>query len=394
MEGYSAYRESGKVTMFTTEKLAEFALALRPEDISDAVKTAAKRCVLDLLGAAWAGHKAESATALRRMVQKNFNAGESSIWFTGEKMTGSAAAFANAASASALDLDDGHRGAAGHPGASIIPAVLAVAQEVGSSDGDILAALTIGYDVACKVGAARDFSKLPTLSTGRWCAYGAAAAAGRLRRLTAPVLAQALAIAGSQIPDLAASGYSQVMGNHVKEGIPWSTMLGLMAVDLAQDGFTGPLEIPDHPDYFNPDLIKDMPISARAIENTYFKPYSSCRWSHAAIDALVSILTENRLPYESINQVTVETFERALRLNNYPDPSCLEAAQYSIPFCLGVVAVKGPAALLPLMDASLKEADIVNFARRITLTRDTYLNDLFPRQTPARVRGGNIRGKF
>ena len=184
------------------------------------------------------------------------------------------------------------------------------------------------------------------------------------------------------------------MGNHVKEGIPWSTMLGLVAVDLAQDGFTGPLDILDHPDYFNPDLIKDMPISARAIENTYFKPYSSCRWSHAAIDALVSILTENRLPYESINQVTVETFERALRLNNYPDPSCLEAAQYSIPFCLGVVAVKGPAALLPLMDASLKEADIVNFARRITLTRDTYLNDLFPRQTPARVRVETSAGSF
>ena len=372
--------------MYTTEKLAGFALALRPEDISDAVKTAAKRCILDLLGAAWAGHGSESATAIHRMVRKNFSAGDSSIWFTGIKMTASAAALANAASASALDLDDGHRGAAGHPGASIIPAVLAVAQEVGASDGDILAALTIGYDIACRVGAARDFSRLPTLSTGRWCTYGAAAAAGRLRRLTAPVLAQALAIAGSQIPDLAASGYSQVMGNHVKEGIPWATMLGLVAVDLAKEGFTGPLDILDHPEYFNPDQITAMPISSRAIELIYFKPYSSCRWSHAAIDALVSIMKENRLPFESIDRVTVETFERALRLNNYPDPSSIEAAQYSIPFCLGVAAVKGPAALLPITEAFLHDPDIVNFAHRVTLTQDTGLNNLFPRQTPARVR--------
>jgi 2-methylcitrate dehydratase PrpD len=377
--------EDGRVNVYTTEKLAEFALAIRPEDISDTVKTAAKRCVLDLLGAAWAGHRSESVTALHRMVRKNFSQGESSLWFTGIKMTASAAALANAASASALDLDDGHRGAAGHPGASIIPAVLAVAQEVGASDGDILAALTIGYDIACRVGAARDFSKLPTLSTGRWCAYGAAAAAGRLRRLPASVLAQALAIAGSQIPDLAASGYSLVMGNHVKEGIPWATMLGLVAVDLAKEGFTGPLDILDHPDYFNPHQITAVQEGVRAIEQIYFKPYSSCRWSHAAIDALVSILNEKSLTFESIDRVTVETFERALRLNNYPDPSNLEAAQYSISFCLGVAAVKGPGGLLPLRDASLHDKDIVKFARRVKLTSNTGLSALFPRKTPARV---------
>jgi len=372
--------------MYTTEKLAEFALALRPEDISDAVETAAKRCVLDLLGAAWAGHKAESASALQRMVRKNFSQGESSLWFTSIKMTASAAALSNAASVSALDLDDGHRGAAGHPGASIIPAAFAVAQEVGASNAELLTAITIGYDIACRVGAARDFSKLPTLSTGRWCAYGAAAVAARLRRLPASVLAQAMAIAGSQIPDLAASGYSLVMGNHVKEGIPWATMLGLVAVDLAKEGFTGPLDILDHPDYFNPDQITAMPASAWTIEQIYFKPYSCCRWSHAAIDAMVSILKENSLTADAIDRVTVETFERALRLNNYPDPSSLEAAQYSIPFCLGVAAVKGPGALLPLKEASLHDSNIVNFARRVTLTLNTDLNDLFPRKTPARVR--------
>lgn len=292
---------------------------------------------------------------------------------------------ANAASASALDLDDGHRGAAGHPGASIIPAVFAVAQEVNATDGEILASITIGYEIACRVGAARDLSQLPTLSTGRWCAYGAAAAAARLHRLPAPVLAQALAIAGSQVPDLAASGYSQVMGNHVKEGIAWATLLGLVAVDLAMEGFTGPLDILDHPDYFHPDQIMILPQNVWAIEQIYFKPYSSCRWSHAAIDALVSILEENSLPPDAISRVIVETFERALRLNNYPDPASLEAAQYSIPFCLGVAAVKGPGALLPLTDKCLQNPDIVNFARRVTLTVDTGLNDLFPRKTPARV---------
>ncbi len=371
--------------MYITEKLAELALSVRPQDMPDTVKMAGKRCILDILGAAWAGHKTQSASALNRMIVKNFASGSSSIWFSGDKMTASAAASANAASASALDLDDGHRGAAGHPGASIIPAVFAVAEEMGSSGNDVLAATVIGYDVACRVGSSRDFAGLPTLSTGRWCAYGAAAAVSWLRGLPASVLAHALAISGSLIPDLASSGYSKVMGNHVKEGIPWATMLGVVAVDLAMEGYTGPLDLLDHRDYFDPDKIMAEQGSSWAIENVYFKPYSSCRWSHAAIDCLTAILKENALRPDSISKITVETFERALRLNNYPDPDSLEAAQYSIPFCMGVVAVKGPSGLLPLSTASLNDADIVSFANRVTLEIDKDMTAMFPGKTPAKV---------
>ncbi len=50
-----------------------------------------------------------------------------------------------------------------------------------------------------------------------------------------------------------------------------------------------------------------------------------------------------------------------------------------------MAAVKGAAALLPLAVDSLHNAEIENFARRVTLIQDTGLTDLFPRQTPARV---------
>ncbi|MGD9972041.1 MAG: MmgE/PrpD family protein [Desulfatirhabdiaceae bacterium] len=380
--------------MFTTEKLAEWVTGIRAQDIPDSVTASASYCILDVLGAACAGQKTESATAMHHMAQKNFAAGKSLIWFTNTRMTAPAAALVNAASASALDMDDGHRGAAGHPGASIIPAVFAVAPETGASGKDILAAIAIGYEIACRIGAARNFSRLPTLSTGRWCAYGVAAAAAWLYRLQAPVLAQALAIAGAQIPDLAASGYSRVMGNHVKEGIPWATMLGLVAVDLAQEGFTGPLDILDHPDYFYPEQVVAEFGNAWATEQVYFKPYSSCRWSHAAIDALLAILKENHLHPDTISRITVQTFERALRLNNYPDPTSLEAAQYSIPFCLGVAAIKGPDALLPLESTCLQDTEIVNIARRVTLMADDSLNALFPQKTPARIIVETPAGRF
>ena len=380
--------------MYTTEVLSEFVYGLQPRDVNESVREAARRCLLDLIGAACAGQRTESAKAILRAAKRFFGAGKSSAWFSSDKLTALGATLINAASASAMDLDDGHRGAAGHPGASIIPAAFAVAQEIAADAQDFLSAVVLGYDIACRVGAARDFGNLQTLSTGRWCACGAAAAAGRLKRLKPPALAQALSIAGTQVPDLAASGYSRIMGNHVKEGIPWSTMLGVAAADLAAEGFSGPLDIFDHPGYFDSTKMTVDLGKTWAIEEVYFKPYSCCRWSHAAIDALLGIMGGNGLNPKSIRGIRVETFERALRLNNYPDPDTIEAAQYSIPFCLGVAAVKGPYALLPLETTSLHDRCSVDLAQRVELAVKADMNRLFPVQTPARVFVETSAGTF
>ena len=159
--------------MYTTEVLAEFVSGLQPGNLNESVREAAKRCLLDLMGAACAGQRTESARTMLRAAKRFFGTGESSVWFSADKLTALGATLVNAASASAMDLDDGHRGAAGHPGASIIPAAFAVAQETGADAQDFLSAVVLGYDIACRVGASRDFDKLQTLSTGRWCACGA-----------------------------------------------------------------------------------------------------------------------------------------------------------------------------------------------------------------------------
>ena len=83
-----------------------------------------------------------------------------------------------------------------------------------------------------------------------------------------------------------------------------------------------------------------------------------------------------------------------MRLNNYPDPDTLEAAQYSIPFCLGVAAVKGPDALLPLETASLHDRCSVDLAQRVELAVKADMNRLFPVQTPARVFVETSAGTF
>jgi 2-methylcitrate dehydratase PrpD len=374
-----------KPVKYTTEKLAEYVLSLRAEDIPAATVETVQRCMLDLIASALAGAQAEAARIARGSAERMGGPGPAQIWFGGGRGAAACAAFANSAAASALDLDDGHRAAGGHPGAAVIPAVLAVAQEVQAGWAAVLAALAAGYEIGVRIAAARDFAALDTLSTGRWCAYGVGAAAARLRNLTVRETAAVLAVAGVWSPGLSAAGYSKVMGNHAKEGIPWATLTGLWATELAAGGFTGPLDILDHPGYYDPEKIMAGLGQGFAVDGVYFKRYACCRWIHAPLDGLIRLLREHAIPSADIRAIEVHTFERALRLNNYADPDTVESAQYSVPFSLAVAAVEGPGGLLPLVPALLHRPEIVGLAARVSLNIDPELDRLFPERTAARV---------
>ena len=98
---------------YTTEKLAEYILDLRAEDIPEATVETVQRCVLDLIASALAGAQAEAALIARGSVQRLGGPGMADIWFGGGRRPATCAAFPNSAAASAMDLDDGHRAAAG-----------------------------------------------------------------------------------------------------------------------------------------------------------------------------------------------------------------------------------------------------------------------------------------
>lgn len=350
-----------------------------------ATREMAVGAVLDLMTAAVAGFDSPGGRAARDAAQTIWGMGEAVTWFSPTRLTVPGAAFANSAVASMLDLDDGHRAAAGHPGACIIPAVLATAESCGADADRALTAIAIGYEIAVRIAAARDLGNLDTLVTGPWCGQGAAAAAGWLRNLSPAHVAQAIAIAGSSAPNLAAVAYSQVMGNHVKEGIPWATATGLAAVDLAQAGFTGPLDLFDNEKLYNPARLSGALGENWLIDSIYFKPYSCCRWAHAAIDALLDLQAEEAISSASIQKIEVHTFSRVFRLNNDLAPASLEAAQYSVPFCLALVALHGTGALLPLTEEFLGDREVIALAERVHLHVDPELDTMFSEAVPARL---------
>jgi 2-methylcitrate dehydratase PrpD len=370
---------------WTAYQLAEFSHQLRHEELPGTTRKMIKCCILDLLAAAAAGVYSQSAAAVRDFCRQSFAEGPSTVWFTDARRHPAAAALANSAAASALDLDDGHRAAGGHPGASIIPAVMALAQKVNAPGAEVMTAIAVGYELGVRIAAARDFSRLDTLSTGRWCAYGVAAAGGRLLGLSAEKTAQAMAIAGVLSPGLSAAGYSTVMGNHVKEGIPWATWIGVAALDLAAKGYTGPTDILDNTGYYDPDKIVGGLGRGLAIDTVYFKPYACCRWIHAALDGLCELMSSGNIEARAIRRIEVHTFKRALRLNNYVDPDTLEGAQYSIPFCMALAAIMGSRALRPMKSNTLHQPEVVRLAEKVSLEVDPELDRAFPERTPARI---------
>jgi 2-methylcitrate dehydratase PrpD len=354
--------------------------------IPEEVQLSAVKCIFDLMTAAIAGYQTPNAMAVRQIANMTWGSGPASIWFSGERSTPAGAAFVNAACACSLDLDDGHRAAAGHPGAAVIPAVFATLDTSSFNARDILVAIALGYEIGVRISAARDLKNIPTVNSGIWCGQAVAAAVGGLRGLSPIQIAHAIAIAGTTSPSQSATPYTRYRGNNVKEGIPWGAANGLLAVNLAEAGFTGPIDILDDPQRFGPAPLLDGLGVNWHINNTYFKPYSCCRWIHAPIDALLALIEEHGIKANEIIGIEVETFGRASALSNEIAPATLEGAQYSIPFCLGVAATSGSSALLPLGERSLTDAAAIAVAQRVRMSVTPEFDVMFPAAVPGRVR--------
>jgi 2-methylcitrate dehydratase PrpD len=369
--------------MTVARRLADFIRAL--ERVPQSAEQAAQRALFDAVGCAAAGASTSTGRAACQAAKALWGEGRAPVWFGDLKLTGAGAAFVNAAYCSALDLDDGHRAAAGHPGAAIVPAVLAAAGTLRPAPSRLLSAIAIGYEVGVRVGAARDFSTLATTDTGRWCAYGVAAALGWLHGLPAETIAHAMAIAGTTSPQQSATAWTRHMGNSVKEGIPWGTATGFAGVELAAAGYSGPVDLLDDPARYQPArLIADLGNSW-AIEGAYQKIYSCCRWAHAPVDAVLRLQQDHAIDPDSIEAVEVRTFARAMTLNNEAAPATLESAQYSIPFCVALALSRGAAALLPIDAEALGDRAVIALARRVRLCVDDDIDCAFPAVAGARV---------
>lgn len=378
----SASKTNGVLNiMHAIEQLATFAATHPAGSLPQATKDICAILIADLLAATAAGLHSDLAVAARRAAIASYGKGPSTVWMTDQSLSIAGAAMANAAAASALDIDDGHRGAAGHAGAGIIPAAIAVGQAIGTSDEGIFEAIAIGYDVALRVATARPTETIDSYASGRWVNFGVAAAAGRLLKLSPSQMANAIGIAGAEGPIGYKKGTSRYQGSTVKELIPPAVVAGLTAAFRAQACATGPLDLLDSEKLYTRSVLTGELGEHWWIGDCYLKPYACCRYMHGAVDAILEL----RRPEAPIKSLRIETFQRGTELSNERAPRSLEGAQYSYYFSCALAALRGRQALQPMDPASLRDPEILELSSRIEMVAHTDFDDSFPKGTPSRV---------
>lgn len=379
----------------TTQILAQFASITTVEQIPERVWSAAERSVLDTIASLIGGIPTDNARITREAALAAFGPGDHTPWFTQTpSMNRLGALLSNCAAASALDIDDGHRGAAGHPGAAIVPAVLFDAQNRPVGGRQILAAIIIGYDVALRIAAARRMHNDISFASGIWTGYGIAAALARLRGLTQNQMANAIAIAGQEAPQNLPQG--ACMASSVKGSSPWSTVTASVAVERAAKGATGSLDLLDRDGIYRTGAITAELGSRWLIAETYHKPYASCRYTHPVIDAIIALSADEPERSAPVDALHVDIFPEATKLPNETAPHTLESAQFSIPFAAALAAILGEAAFRPLMPSCLRNEKVLELSARVSVNFSREFEGAFPLETPARVaikKDGIIRQK-
>ena len=227
----------------TTAILAEWAAGFRLEQAPDLVVERMKALVLDLLRVCAVGARLPWSRSARRLALDLGGRGNSSLLLSGEKLDPARAAFVNGAYAHACDLDDTHVGSMHHAGASILPAVLAIAEREDSSGPALLEAAIVGYEASLRIGLATQPSLFHRgfMATSTVGALGAAIAVGKLLRFDSQDMAGALGAAGAYAGGLAQFYHS---GGHTKRlNGARAAESGVMSALLTKAGIWGPRDI-------------------------------------------------------------------------------------------------------------------------------------------------------
>jgi 2-methylcitrate dehydratase PrpD len=395
-------KEPAMIEADPTQALAEFAADLAFEAIPDAVVRRAEDLFLDWFASALAGKDARPVETIARFIEAmGPSDGASEILIHRRGSSPLVAAIVNAASSHVAEQDDVHNGSVFHPATVVFPAALAVAQALGVSGRELLTACVAGYEVGIRVGEFLGRSHYRIFhTTGTAGTFAAAAAVGRLLKLTPAQMRHALGSAGTQSAGLweflrDAADSKQLHTAHAAGA-------GLTAAYLARDGFTGARRILDGVQGLAAGTSQDADATRLAdglgtrwaLAETSFKFHAACRHTHPAADALQQLLREHRLAAGDIRAVTALVHQAALDvLGPVTDPQTVHQAKFSMGTVLGLIAVHGRAGLTEF-DANWRDATVRAVHDKVAMRLDPEVDGAYPARWIGKVVVETLDGRM
>jgi 2-methylcitrate dehydratase PrpD len=370
--------------------LAEEMTAVRFSGLQHRDLEQLKRLMLDHLACCYRGSRLPWGEKMRSWASDYEGSGRAGLFAAGFNLSPAMAAFANATAAHGLELDDTHDESVSHPGAAIIATALAIGRHLGKSGRDILPAITVGYEVTGRLGAATNAARIIEKGfhpTSLFTGFGATATAAHLMGLDARRLSQAwglmLSLAGGSMQ------FSQEPeGTTVKRlHGGYAALHGVIAAEHAAMGIAGPEQaldgryglIPNFGEDQDPDRLRQPHPDGPEIHRISFKPYPCCRLFHSTLDALEEVTAGFSLDPAEVKSLRVGGPEIMVTQHMLRRPSSEMAAQYSLPYTLGSALYFGPRSVDGFMEGALSDPRILAIADCVESELDAEMEAAFPR---------------
>jgi 2-methylcitrate dehydratase PrpD len=421
-----------------TAAIVEFVGELRHAALPDEVRHYARRHLLDTVGVMIAGAGGDVATRAEAVLAAVRPAGRIPVPGRARRADLIDAAFLGGTAAHGIELDDGFRQGSVHPGCVVVPAVLALGYDRHADGRALMEAIVAGYEAVIAIGRAchpdlRQRGFHPTAAVG---VFGSAAAAGKLRGLSADALANALGLAASSAAGLFAfvNGGGDIKRLHAGH----AAREGLQAALLAEQGVEGPPDVIEARDGFMQAFAfgradkahskiaraalaseasgqRGHSKSARAghspepgssareialppavpfgITDCYIKPYPCCRHIQPAVEALIGLLNDEAIASDEVQRIDVATYRIAAEHaeTGWDD---FASAQLSFPYLMGLALKFRAVKFEHFSEQTRRDPAFGAIARKLSVTAPADVDRLYPQLRPARVTVTTARGSF
>jgi 2-methylcitrate dehydratase PrpD len=390
-----------------TAALAQFASGLAWSSLTEEERRAAKRHLLDGLGACVAGVDQPVFARTAALLDRVGGSGDVPVVGSKHRTSLLSAAYLTAVNCHAIELDDGNREGSLHPGTAVVPALLTAGYDLDVDGAALLSALVAGYEVSVSLAEVLHphASRRGFQTTGVVGGLGAAAAVARLLELDATDVEKAIGIAAS-----ASAGIFSYLtgGGNVKKLHPGhAAREGVFAAMAAKERIVeGPLGVAETKAGVFEAFGGITPWSgnafdhrggALAITRSYLKPYPCCRHIHPAIDALLELRRRHDIDPDRVERVDVGTYEAAMPHAALPFDS-FTVAQLSFPYVMAAALRTGKVDLDSFAGKARSDPRSGADAAKIRVSADPECCASYPKQGPARVtvtmKDGAVHGLY
>jgi 2-methylcitrate dehydratase PrpD len=366
------------VTAPYLDRLARLTERVRLDDVSPGTVAAAKAVVLDTLGAILAGSRLSENRKLAELAAERSGHRTATVIGHARAAEPMFAALANGTAGVALEVDEGNRWGGGHPSIHVLPAALAVAEDLAADGARFIEALVAGYEITSRIGGATRVR--PNVhSHGTWGTAGAAVAVARLLGHEAGALRDVINLATSMSP---ANTWTPCFeGATIRNLYPGRAGLqGILATHLLACGFTPIGDAPSDvygtilAEEFDPaaavaGLGDDDHVDVYRIERNYFKFHACCYYNHPALDAVHRLLGENDLAHTDVAGISVTSIPFVTRMAD-PAPANMLAAKFSIPYAVAAAVVHRGTFVPAFLDEAREDLRVEHLAEHVTVRGD------------------------